>query len=164
MFGRPELSTNTRCRSRMSLLTEVPYLERKATDGFFRSVGYSPPSRLEKQVTMSTLNFWREGHRSADRGKASLTEQTFMWIQKVWVVQGTMTPQCALQMRSTFGTDILMQETGPFWGREPRSSSLPKKTMKEDEKSHMGMQTRWERCDLTGKRRYKRKTYWSDHT
>ena len=56
-----------------------------------------------------------------------------------------MTPKCALQIRSTFGTDILMQKTGSFWGREPRSSTLPKKMMKEDEKSHMDMQTLWGR-------------------
>ena len=33
---------------------------------------------------------------------------------KKLVGQGTMTPKCALQMRSTFGTDILMQKTGSF--------------------------------------------------
>ena len=33
---------------------------------------------------------------------------------KKLVVQRTMTPQCALQMRSTFGTDVLIQETGLF--------------------------------------------------
>ena len=57
-----------------------------------------------------------------------------------------MNPQCALQMRSTFGDRHFMQETGSFWGREPRSSTFPKKIMKEDQKSHMGMQTlggRW---------------------
>ena len=51
MFGRPELSTSTRCRCRMRLPTEVPYVgrvqssgqgfdekkERKTTDGVFRS-------------------------------------------------------------------------------------------------------------------------------
>ena len=50
IFGRPELSTSTKYRSRMLLLTEAPYLgrvqssgqgfdekkERKASDGFFQ--------------------------------------------------------------------------------------------------------------------------------
>ena len=71
MLVRPELSTSTRCRSRMLSRTEVSYLrrvqssgqgfdekkERKATESFFSgNFGRSPLSRLEKKVTMSALN------------------------------------------------------------------------------------------------------------
>ena len=102
--------------------------------------------RQEKKDTMLALNFWGKASHSADSRKSVDDKQTLMWVQRSWRDDGKMNPQCALQMRSTFGTDILMQERGSFWGREPRSSTLPKKMMKEDQKSHMGMQTlrgRW---------------------
>ena len=52
---------------------------------------------------------------------------------KKLAVQRTMTPQCALQMRSAFGTDILMwRQVHLRMGR--RSSTLPNKMREEDQK------------------------------
>ena len=49
-----------------------------------------------------------------------------------------MTPQCALQMRSTIGSDLDAGDR--FTGQwEPSCNTLLKKMMEEDEKSHMGI-------------------------
>ena len=57
-----------------------------------------------------------------------------MWTQKKLEVQGTMTPQCALQMRSTFGTDILIQETGLLDNGNQVATHISKHIRKDDQK------------------------------
>ena len=172
MFGRPQLSTSTRCRSWMSLLTEIPYLERvqssgqgfdekkerKATDVFFRSPRSFPTSADWR--SRSQCRHWT----SEEKITTPRTVRKRNWQNKrlcgykKCAGRWDMTPQCSLQTRSAFGTDILMQETGSIWWREPKSSTLPKKTMKEDEKSHMDMQTLWGRWGWSYWEKKKKKT------
>ena len=79
--------------------------------GFVRSLGRSPLSRLEKAGHYVSTELWRERCPFCGQRESVVRKTNFDVDTKKRVGQGTMTPQCAWQMRSTFGADILMHET-----------------------------------------------------
>ena len=105
----------------MLFLTEAPYLgrvqssgqgfdeknERKATGCFFQVPrSFSAQQTGEEGHNVGT-ELLRAGTPLCGQRESVVGRTNFDVGTKKWVVQGTMTPKCALQMRSTFGTDIL---------------------------------------------------------
>ena len=131
----------------MLLCTELPYLgrlqspgqgfdekkERKATESFFQVT--SVPTRQTGEAGHNVGTELLRGRSPLCGQRESVVGKTNFDVgTKKWVGQGTTPPQCALQMRSAIGTDILDGGDRFTGERAPSYNTLPKNIRKDDQK------------------------------